>query len=143
MKRPPVSPKQHRLLLVDDESRSRQSLSSILTISGFLVMAVASPDAALSIVRDGLEFCALLLNVSRPWAALAMFHAGSAEFFNSIPIISLCTPAPDASYTKIIGVLEVLPRPIDYGSLIAAIERRCRRSHPEPSIRVLLTRMPR
>jgi DNA-binding response OmpR family regulator len=41
-----------------------------------------------------------------------------------------------------LGTRDILHKPIDYELLMAAIERHCRRSHPKPSIQVLLSPQP-
>jgi DNA-binding response OmpR family regulator len=136
-----VTTREHTLLLVDDDPQSRQSFLGMITISGFSVATVPTTDRALDRLRDGLEPCAILLNVSDPWSALVAFHAESAEVAR-IPILLVQTQSMDAARTRMLGVRDILKKPLDYELLIAAIERHCGRSHPKPSIRILLTPTP-
>jgi DNA-binding response OmpR family regulator len=129
---------QHTLLLIDEEPQSRRSLQSIVAISGFSVAAVPSARAALDLLRKGFAPCAILVNVPDPPSALSTLRTESAEVA-SIPILILSGQTSRDDRPRLIGAREVLHLPIDFASLIAAIERHCRRSHPQPSIRILLT----
>jgi len=129
---------QHTLLLVDEEPQSRCSLQSIIAISGFSVAAVPSAYAALDLLRKGFAPCAILVNVPDPPSALSTLRTESTEVAR-IPILILSGQTSGHDRARLIGAREVLHLPIDFASLIAAIERHCRRSHPQPSIRILLT----
>ena len=132
---------QHTLLLVDDDPESRQSLGSIISISGFFVTTVPTVGAALDRLRDGLEACAILLNVFGACTALVALHAENADVA-SIPVLLVHAQSIDEARARMLGARDILKKPLDYGLLIAAIERHCRRSHPKPSIRILLTPTP-
>ena len=129
---------QHRILLVDDEAASRQSLFCLVSISGFSVTTAPTVGDALDRLRDGLEPCTIMLNVSDPWTALIAFHAEGADV-GCVPILLVSAQSIDATRARMLGAREILHKPIDYELLIAAIERHCQRSHPKPSIRILLT----
>jgi CheY-like chemotaxis protein len=133
-----MTQKQHTLLFVDDDPESRRSFLSIIAISGFSVTAVSTIGAALDRLRDGLHPCAIMLNVSDIWTALVAFHAESPEIA-SIPVLLVYAQSIDAARARMLGTRDILRKPIDYELLMAAIERHCRRSHPKPSIQVLLS----
>lgn len=132
-----MTPKQHTVLLVDDDSESRRSFLGIISISGFSVTTVPTIGAAVDRLRDGLQPCAILLNVRDVWTALVAFHAESADIA-SIPILLVHAQSIDEARARMLGTRDILHKPIDYRLLMAAIERHCRRSHPRPSIQVLL-----
>jgi two-component system chemotaxis sensor kinase CheA len=90
-----VPERERRLLLVDDSAFFRNMLSPVLKAAGYEVTAVASADEALSLLRKGGRFDALVTDIDMPdMDGFALAEAVRCEqVLSDMPIIALSSYA--------------------------------------------------
>jgi CheY-like chemotaxis protein len=117
-----------KVLIIDDDDDIREPVVSLLRSEGFQAEGVKSALTALTMMTGGeIVPDAILLDLLMPAMSGEQFRAvmrGHPQW-SRIPII-VCTAnrPPDP---RAIDVFEVLAKPFDLDSLLAAVGRACRR----------------
>jgi CheY-like chemotaxis protein len=102
------------VLVVDDDSDSRDALSTQLFFLGYSTLLAPDHDRALSILRDSPPD-AMILNSQMPGMRLAEF-LDKVRALKEQPSVVLLTPHKIVSEEHL-GMKHVLPRPVDLDSL--------------------------
>lgn len=121
-------PHSHSVLLVDDYADTRESVQLLLQhAERFAVAAAASGYEALDLLQAGLRPCVVLLDVRMPgidgWEVVDRMQV-HAEL-RATPVIILSSDVADYARARCVGVRELLRKPADYATIVAAVERHC------------------
>jgi two-component system phosphate regulon response regulator OmpR len=122
------------VLIVDDDRRIRQLLSSFLTASGFRASTAASAEEAGERLR-GLTFDALVLDIMMPGRSGLEFAADLRRADNSVPIIflSALAEAEDRIAGLATGGDDYLAKPFEPRELLLRLRSVLRRRTPPPA----------
>jgi two-component system chemotaxis sensor kinase CheA len=117
--------RERSLLLVDDSAFFRNMLSPVLKAAGYMVTAVPTAQEALSLLKNGQRFDALVTDIDMPdmdGFALAEAVRGEPRF-NELPIIALsASNSPEAiERGRQVGFHDYVAK-FDRQSLIAALK---------------------
>jgi two-component system chemotaxis sensor kinase CheA len=120
-----IADKERSLLLVDDSAFFRNMLSPVLKAAGYEVTAVSSAQEALTILKQGRRFDALVTDIDMPdmdGFALAEAVRGEQRF-DEIPIIALASHSSPESIERgrRVGFHDYVAK-FDRQSLIAALK---------------------
>ena len=125
---PPQSqPHAHTVLLVEDDTGSREAMEALLTTEGCRVVSAPSASAAHTMVRCEPRPCIILLD-------LMMSGIGGDEFrrtqladptVRDIPAILVSGARDLAARAEELGAAGFITKPLDIERLLAAIARHC------------------
>jgi CheY-like chemotaxis protein len=113
-----------RVLVVEDDDVIRESMSELLALEGFDVIAAANGREALELVRAGWRPCAVLLDLFMPvmdgWQFLAEIERDRELADLPITIVS-------AAGDRLSGVggRRILRKPVSLHRLLAAVHASC------------------
>jgi len=130
---PPASALQGRkILLVDDDARNIFALRSVLEAQGMTVLPAADGWEALGLLQANPDTALVLLDVMLPGLdGLATARAIRQNLtFQALPIIALTAKAMkgDRELCLEAGATAYLPKPVDLGQLLAAMQTHLRPS---------------
>jgi DNA-binding response OmpR family regulator len=115
-----------RILVVEDDEKSRRLLTDVLQYHGFEVKAVASGEEGLADARSVLPDAALL-DIQLPdisgFDLLARLRAESARA--PIPVIAVTASVMDVDRRKILaaGFDAYVPKPVNIGELVSTLKK--------------------
>jgi signal transduction histidine kinase/CheY-like chemotaxis protein len=152
-RQPAESPGQARtgtrtILVVDDDSVTREMLTRVLAKEGYQVVAAARGEDCLRLARE-IHPQAITLDVMMPgmdgWAVLSALKADAA--LADIPVIMLSI-VDDMRLGQTLGASDYLTKPLDRSRLVAALKKWCRQpegrlaliAEDDPSAREVLRR---
>jgi CheY-like chemotaxis protein len=117
-----------RALVVEDDDDIRDVVSMLLTVLGFEVKEAANGQIGLDILRDGwipdIVVLDLMMPVMNGWA----FRAEQRKIRGAekIPVIVLSARRPPfREVDQSFQVAEVLPKPFELDTFLAAVSRHC------------------
>jgi len=115
------------ILVVEDQEAVRQSLVALLRAWGYECREAANGEQALSILREGLRPCLILLDLSMPVKSGRDFRAEQLtdDRFAGIPTVVLSS---DDERPRLKGIRAFLPKPIDVDELLPIVEEHCKRA---------------
>ncbi|HMJ92000.1 MAG TPA: heavy metal response regulator transcription factor [Candidatus Acidoferrum sp.] len=117
-----------RILIVEDERKTREYLSKGLTEHGFVVDAVADGDSGLNLARSD-SYDLIILDVMLPardgWSVLA--GARSAGVKAAVIFLTARDPVPDRVRGLELGADDYLVKPFAFSELLARIRTVLRR----------------
>jgi DNA-binding response OmpR family regulator len=115
-----------RILVVEDDEKSRRLLTDVLRYHGFEVAAVGNGEDALADARS-ISPDAALLDVQLPditgFDVLARLRAESAGA--AIPVIAVTASVMDVDRRKILaaGFDAYVPKPVNIGELVSTLKK--------------------
>jgi CheY-like chemotaxis protein len=116
------------ILVIDDNDDLRETVQMLLEASGYSVVTAANGRAALAHLKDGARPGLILLDLMMPdmngWQFLE--HARGDQSLSAIPILIMTAHQP--TDVARMPLAEVVPKPFDAATLLAAIAR-----HVSPS----------
>jgi CheY-like chemotaxis protein len=114
-----------RVLVVDDEIDIRESLSSMLSDSGFEVLTAMNGLEALSIVNSDRPPRVIVLDLTMPVCDGHQVMASLQEvgLLDRIPVIVVSAVA----YRRTNGAVAILQKPIQFDSLLEVVQEQCLR----------------
>lgn len=116
-----------RVLIVEDNSATREALALILEGSGYMVLTAPHGRAALDQLRNGQRPDLILLDLMMPVMDGWQFRAAqrSDAALADIPVI-VCSAASDRQRRiEQLGSVEFLGKPVEVEDLLSAIRRCC------------------
>ena len=116
-----------RVLIVEDDSDLRETLSQILTDEGYRVWSAEHGQAALDCLRDGGKPCLILLDLTMPVMNGWQFRAEQREDPDlcEIPVVVISAGANLADQVVPLGIHDFIRKPIQLGQLLATVGRYC------------------
>ena len=116
-----------RVLIVEDDTDLRETLSQILTDEGYRVWSVEHGKAALDCLRDGSKPCLILLDLTMPVMNGWQFRAEQREDpdLAEIPVVVISAGANLAAQVVPLGIQDYIRKPIQLGQLLATVGRYC------------------
>ena len=116
-----------RVLIVEDDTDLRETLSQILTDEGYRVWSVEHGQAALDCLRDGSKPCLILLDLTMPVMNGWQFRAEQREDPDlcEIPVVVISAGANLADQVVPLGIHDFIRKPIQLGQLLATVGRYC------------------
>jgi len=119
---PPVSPRNKRILLVDDDAGVRDSLGDLLETEGYVVIPAANGQEALELVeKSGTDLVLLDLNmpVKNGWDTFKQLTSGNPL----LPVI-IITARPNQLFSALgAGVGALMEKPMDIPALLQTMEK--------------------
>jgi len=117
-----------RLLLVEDDAGIRESLSEALQDNGFEVATAANGCEALGLLRRTPRPAAILLDLMMPvmdgWDFRQEQLADSE--LRDVPVVVVSASGFSEETIRLqFGAVEVIPKPVPYMTLLAALGRVC------------------
>ena len=112
-----------RLLLIDDESASRDVLSRYLDAKGFDVVGLGDAESALELLRAE-RFDAILLDNSLP-GMMGIVALPKLVALTKAPILMMTGYPAEETYkdAQILGAAALLPKPLDLDAAVAALRK--------------------
>lgn len=116
-----------RVLIVEDDTDLRETLSQILTEEGYLVWSAEHGRAALEHLRDGSKTCLILLDLTMPVMNGWQFRAEQREDpdLAGIPVVVISAGTNLADQLVSLDIQEYIRKPIQLGQLLATVGRYC------------------
>ena len=116
-----------RVLIVEDDSDLRETLSQILTDEGYRVWSAEHGQAALDCLSDGSKPCLILLDLTMPVMNGWQFRAEQREDPDlcEIPVVVISAGANLADQVVPLGIHVFIRKPIQLGQLLATVGRYC------------------
>lgn len=116
-----------RVLIVEDDTDLRETLSQILTDEGYRVWSAEHGRAALECLRDGSKTCLILLDLTMPVMNGWQFRAEQREDpdLAQIPVVVISAGANLADQVIPLGIQDYIRKPIQLGQLLATVGRYC------------------
>lgn len=116
-----------RVLIVEDDTDLRETLSQILTDEGYRVWSAEHGRAALECLRDGSKPCLILLDLTMPVMNGWQFRAEQREDpdLAGIPVVVISAGANLAAQVGPLGIRDYIRKPIQLGQLLATVGRYC------------------
>lgn len=116
-----------RVLIVEDDTDLRETLSQILTDEGYRVWSAEHGRAALERLRDGSKPCLILLDLTMPVMNGWQFRAEQREDpdLAKIPVVVISAGANLADQVAPLGIHDYIRKPIQLGQLLATVGRYC------------------
>ena len=115
-----------RILVVEDDEKSRRLITDVLQYHGFVVAAVSSGEEGLADARS-VSPDAALLDIQLPdisgFDVLARLRAESAGA--SMPVIAVTASVMDVDRRKILaaGFDAYVPKPVNIGELVSTLKK--------------------
>ena len=121
---PPVAPRRHRVLVVDDEAMIRTMTRRVLEKAGHEVVAADGGEAALEAYRANPAFAVVVMDMSMPGMSGAQCFAAlrALDPAARVLLVSGYTDDHDLRGCLANGALGFLPKPYDRADLVAAID---------------------
>jgi len=113
------------ILVVEDDSDLRDTLSDALRMEGYDVVAVEHGEAALRYLQSGLKPCMILLDLMMPVMDGWTFRREMLkdDDLAAIPVIVMTAVQP--ARANAIPSDEVLYKPLEMGTVVAAVQTHC------------------
>ena len=119
----------HKILVVDDNESTRDSLLTLLRGKGFEAQGVGNGKAALGVLREGYEACLILLDLVMPvmngWAF--RMEQRRAPDLADIPVIVLTATADPLHEGAQLGAVASFKKPLDAALLLGLVAEHCPR----------------
>jgi two-component system, chemotaxis family, chemotaxis protein CheY len=114
------------ILIVEDQSETREALSALLTAEGYDVVCAANGQEALERLRET-EPALILLDYAMPVMDGRQFREAQKRNprWSSIPVILLTAHKHTSFAARSIDAVAILQKPVDYDALRPLIERHC------------------
>jgi two-component system, chemotaxis family, chemotaxis protein CheY len=111
------------LLLVEDDSSTRESLAEVLRDAGYHVATADDGQEALAYLADHPLPALILLDLIMPRLDGWVFRARQRENsrLQEIPVVVMTGLIPDARLKEHLGVVECLAKPIDLDALLRVL----------------------
>jgi two-component system, chemotaxis family, chemotaxis protein CheY len=117
----------HPVLVVEDEPDIRDLMVAVLESEGYAVRAAAHGAEALAQLQVGVPPCVILLDLMMPvmdgWTFCREKQKHPA--FAGIPVVVVSAVSKQDPRNPCAGAVVHLPKPIEIGALLAAVERLC------------------
>ena len=117
------------VLVIDDDPEIRQSLADALSDRGWVVVTEPNGKTAMEHLRQGLEPCAILVDLMMPVMDGWEFREEVRQDpgLRDIPmlVISAFSPKAPKGYPEL-GDAPFIPKPFEVETVIRALERVCR-----------------
>jgi len=128
-----------RVLVVDDDADSRDTLADLLRAYGYEAVTAANGEEALAILREGEPPCLILLDLRMPVMSGWEFRRRQLADLDlaSIPILVTTGVAPGSVEAKDLRVDVYLPKPFDVDLLLDVVRRYCdgaRQEQPQTTL---------
>jgi CheY-like chemotaxis protein len=117
----------HPILVVEDEPDIRDLMVALLESEGYAVSAASHGAEALARLQAGPVPCIILLDLMMPvmdgWAFCE--EKEKNPVLAAIPIVVVSAVSRHDPRNACVRAVDHLPKPIDIGTLLAAVERFC------------------
>lgn len=118
---------EHTLLLIEDDTDTREAMSELLALDGFRVVAVPDVAGGLAALRAGTPFCLILLDYHLREKNALDFRAQQVlnPDWRRIPT-ALCTG--DARVRELaleLGLVHVFTKPVQPMAVVWLVEQHC------------------
>jgi len=121
----------HRILVVEDNGSTRDSLLLLLEGEGFEAEGVENGREALRLLRSGYGACLILLDLMMPvmdgWAFRV--EQRHDQHLADIPVVVLTATLDPAGEADRLGAVAGLPKPLDIERLLDLVAKYCPKSH--------------
>jgi CheY-like chemotaxis protein len=122
----------HRVLVVEDNDATRDSLVLLLREEGFEADGTENGREALRVLREGYDACLILLDLFMPvmdgWTF--RFEQRGDPALAGIPVVVLTATINPEVEARRIGAIAGMQKPVDVPALLDLTARFCPREHP-------------
>ena len=127
-------PHSHCVLLVDDDSDVRETMSFVLESAGYCVCTAANGLEALEHLRAEEVPCLILLDLMMPVMNGWQFRAEQRRDpkVATIPLIVVTGAGQAAQKAESLGAAGVLEKPVELAALLSTVQRYCEATVPGP-----------
>ncbi len=117
----------HTVLLVEDDTGTREAMEALLTTHGYDVVCARSAGAALALVGHEPRPCVVVLDLMMAGGSGDEFrHAQLADAtVRDIPVILVSGAHDLAARAQALNAAAYIRKPLDVDALLAAIARHC------------------
>jgi CheY-like chemotaxis protein len=117
----------HKVLVVEDNSATRESIVLLLETAGFEADGVANGREALRALRGGYDACIILLDLMMPvmdgWEF--RFAQRNDPSLADIPVVLLTATVDPASEARRLDAIAAFQKPLDVDALLDVVARHC------------------
>ena len=119
----------HRVLVVDDNGNTRDSLILLLQSEDYDADGVENGREALRVLRDGYDACLILLDLMMPVMDGWAFRVEQRQDPNlrDIPVVVLSAAMDPAQEAARLGAIAGLGKPLDIARLLNLVAQYCPR----------------
>ena len=125
------TPHAHRILVVEDNGGTRDSLILLLQSEGFEAEGVENGREALRVLREGHDACLILLDLMMPimdgWA-FRVEQRRDARLAD-IPVVVLTAMVDPLREARRLNAVAGLQKPLDIPALLELVAKYCPRTH--------------
>ena len=124
-------PHTHRVLVVEDNGSTRDSLLMLLHEEGFAADGVENGREALRKLRDGYDACVILLDLMMPVMDGWTFRVEQRQdpLLADIPVVVLTATIDPEREARRLGAVAALQKPLGITRLIDLVSRYCDKTH--------------
>jgi CheY-like chemotaxis protein len=126
----PVQRHASRVLVVEDNDSTRESLVLLLQCEGFDTAGVGNGQEALRVLRDGYDACLILLDLMMPvmdgWTF--RYEQRRDPALGDIPVAILSATASPSEDAKRLGAIAAFRKPLDVEALLDLVAAHCPRA---------------
>jgi CheY-like chemotaxis protein len=117
----------HRILVVDDNGSTRDSLILLLQSEDYDAEGVENGREALRVLRDGYEACLILLDLMMPVMDGWAFRVEQRQDpdLKDIPVVVLSAALNPAQEAARLGAIAGLRKPLDIARLLDLVAQYC------------------
>ena len=117
----------HHILLVEDNTDTRDSMAMLLELEGYAVVGAANGQEALDRLHDNGRPCLILLDLMMPVLDGWGFRAGqrSEPAIAGIPVIVLSADGSVSQKASSLGAVGYLRKPVEVSELLLMIKSYC------------------
>ena len=117
----------HRILVVDDNGNTRDSLCLLLQSEDYDAEGVENGREALRVLRDGYEACLILLDLMMPVMDGWAFRVEQRQdpSLKDIPVVVLSAAMNPAQEAARLGAIAGLGKPLDLTRLLDLVAQYC------------------
>jgi CheY-like chemotaxis protein len=117
----------HRILVVEDNGGTRDSLVMLLQMEGFEAAGVENGREALRVLREGYNACLILLDLMMPIMDGWSFRVEQRHDpqLADIPVVVLTATVDPAREAQQLGAVASFPKPLDIARLLELVEQYC------------------
>lgn len=121
----------HRILVVDDNGNTRDSLILLLQSEEYDAEGVENGREALRILRDGYDACLILLDLMMPVMDGWAFRVEQRQDpdLKDIPVVVLTAAPNPLQEAARVGAIAGLGKPLDINRLLALVAQHCPKRH--------------
>jgi len=116
-----------KILIVEDDPDVRGALAAVLEAEGYGVVEAENGREALDRLRNGTDFCLILLDLFMPEMNGWAFRTEQMQDprLAAIPVVVISADSVAAKRAVSPGIVAAMTKPVEFGSLLDVVGQHC------------------